>query len=180
MGFRDLRKYLNCRLRHPVRAIRIPAAATIGEMAARRPPSDLGAREDWISPFQASRAEEHASRESSDSTCYPADINGYRSGEEGGVGGEGRCVSGEGRVLDEGSVPGSKVGDVPGRELDRPVPIEDRDSRRRLRRTDQVNVRLTTPQFQALARAGDLYGLSPTEMARLFINRGARAVLTGR
>jgi hypothetical protein len=45
-------------------------------------------------------------------------------------------------------------------------------------RTDQVNVRLTTAQFSALERAGELYGLSPTEMARLFINRGARGVLT--
>ncbi len=74
-----------------------------------------------------------------------------------------------------GSLPGTELADV-----DAPVPIEDRDTRIRLRRTDQVNVRLTTPQFSALARAGELYGLSPTEMARLFINRGARAVLTGR
>jgi hypothetical protein len=136
-------------------------------MGVRRPLSDLGDREDWISPAHARRAKKHTPPGGCDSECYPPDINGYRP-------------PGEAHVFEEGSVPGARIGGLPGAGLDGPPPIEDRDSRIRLRRTDQVNVRLTTPQFQDLAEAGELYGLSPTEMARLFINRGARAVLTGR
>lgn len=52
--------------------------------------------------------------------------------------------------------------------------IEDRLPERRT--TRQVNVRLSDDDFSVLEKAAAIYGLRPTALARLLINRGARAV----
>jgi hypothetical protein len=41
----------------------------------------------------------------------------------------------------------------------------------------QVNIRLDSERYGALKRAGDLYGLAPTTLARVLVNRGVEALL---
>jgi len=41
----------------------------------------------------------------------------------------------------------------------------------------QVGIKLRPADYEALASAAFLYGVRPTTMARMLVNRGARAVL---
>jgi hypothetical protein len=41
----------------------------------------------------------------------------------------------------------------------------------------QVNIRLDSERYGALKRAGDLYGVTPTTLARVLVNRGVEALL---
>jgi hypothetical protein len=45
------------------------------------------------------------------------------------------------------------------------------------RREWQVNIRLDRERYAALKRAADLYGTSPTALARMLLNRGSQAIL---
>lgn len=66
------------------------------------------------------------------------------------------------------------VARVPGAELgDHPAP------ERPYLRQRQVNVKLRSPEGEELDRAAALYGLAPTTLARLLVNRGVRAILDG-
>jgi hypothetical protein len=41
----------------------------------------------------------------------------------------------------------------------------------------QVNIRLDRARYAALKRAADVYGTSPTALARMLLNRGSQAIL---
>ncbi len=143
-----------------------------------KPRSELGGRDDWESPEHANRRRmKRALRSAPDSGNYQGDSNSYQRENEGSI--RSGAPAGPAELPPaEGEYPAELLSGLPGDvSLERPEPLEERDSRLRMQRTCQVNVRITGWQYDALSRAADLYGLSPTEMARLFINRGARAVL---
>jgi len=61
------------------------------------------------------------------------------------------------------SLPGDEIGDVG--TVRRRAPVR------------QVGIKLRPADYEALASAAFLYGVRPSTMARLLVNRGARAVL---
>jgi hypothetical protein len=46
------------------------------------------------------------------------------------------------------------------------------------RREWQVNIRLDRERYAALKRAAEVYGTSPTALARMLLNRGSQAILS--
>jgi hypothetical protein len=64
--------------------------------------------------------------------------------------------------------------ELPGDEIAEVAP------RRRRTPVRQVGVKLRAADYEALANAAFLYGVRPTTMARLLVNRGVRAVLESR
>jgi hypothetical protein len=62
---------------------------------------------------------------------------------------------------------------LPGRVL-----AEDDGQRERRRSQRRVTVRLDWSQYGELQRAAELYGVRPTTLARMLINRGVAAILT--
>lgn len=67
----------------------------------------------------------------------------------------------------DGWLPDAALADVAGNA----------DAVRRNPRDRQVNIRLDYVRYGALVRAGDLYGVAPTTLARVLVNRGVEAVL---
>jgi hypothetical protein len=62
---------------------------------------------------------------------------------------------------------------LPGEEL-----AEGRDPARRPKLAyRQVGVKLSWSQYRELRHAAELYGVTPTTLARMLINRGARSIL---
>jgi hypothetical protein len=55
--------------------------------------------------------------------------------------------------------------------------LNDRDFYPRGRMPRQVGCRLTHSQYEALVQAADLYGITPTTLARQLVNRGVRAII---
>jgi hypothetical protein len=59
--------------------------------------------------------------------------------------------------------------------------LEDEDTNRRIeariRATHQVSVRLRPDQWERLLRVAEWSGVPPTTMARILINRGAKAII---
>jgi hypothetical protein len=55
--------------------------------------------------------------------------------------------------------------------------LEDPDGLESNRREWQVNIRLDRPRYAMLKRAADVYGTTPTALARMLLNRGATAIL---
>jgi hypothetical protein len=66
------------------------------------------------------------------------------------------------------------AGSLPGDE------IRDVGVVRRRQPVRQVGIKLRPADYEALASAAFLYGVRPTTMARMLVNRGARAVLEAR
>jgi hypothetical protein len=71
-----------------------------------------------------------------------------------------------GRDPPAAALPGAEIADLPPRRRRAPV--------------RQVGIKLRPVDYESLARAAFLYGVRPSTLARMLVNRGVRAVLEDR